>query len=39
MKKENLKIWRIVYVLNIMLKHISLVPLAAESLGARSMCN
>ena len=38
MKKEILKLKRIVYVLNIMLKHISLVPLAAESLGVRSMC-
>jgi predicted metallo-beta-lactamase superfamily hydrolase len=38
MKKEILKSQRMVYVLNIMLKRISLVPLAAESLGVRSMC-
>jgi len=37
-KKGNTEVWKTVYVLAIMLKHIRVIPLAAESLGVRSMC-
>jgi len=38
MSDPHKKVIGIVHVLNIMLKYIHLVPLAAESLGVRSMC-
>lgn len=37
-RRGKTEVWKTVYVLAIMLEHIRIIPLAAESLGVRSMC-